>query len=109
MRSSTIDGETYRFAPGDYGCIKVGTLHAWRNPGTDPVRWLRMAAPQPKPHGLERDTFFQKDGALPGDGAPLDPADPGATSWATSTNRRSRRATKAGWWRPGSKACFSSG
>jgi len=74
---ATIDGKTYQFVPGDYGCIKVGTLHAWRNPGEDPLRWLRMAAPQPKPYGLERDTFFQKDGALPGEGAPLDPADTG--------------------------------
>jgi quercetin dioxygenase-like cupin family protein len=73
---ATINGETYRLAPGDYGCIKVGTLHAWRNSGSDAVRWLRMAAPQPKPQGLERDTFFQKDGRLPDDGAPLDPANP---------------------------------
>jgi len=72
----TIDGETYRLGPGDYGCVKVGTLHAWRNAGPDAVRWLRMAAPQPKPQGLERDTFFQKNGQLPGDGAALDPANP---------------------------------
>src|SRR5438128_1476004 len=56
----TINGETYRLAAGDFGCLKVGTLHAWRNPGSEAVRWLRMAAPQPKPQGLERDTFFQK-------------------------------------------------
>jgi len=72
----TIDSETYRLAAGDYGCLKVGTLHAWRNPGTDAVRWLRMAAPQPKPQGLERDTFFQKDGQPPEDGEALDPANP---------------------------------
>jgi mannose-6-phosphate isomerase-like protein (cupin superfamily) len=75
-----INGETYRLVPGDFGCIKVGTLHAWRNVGSEPVRWLRMAAPQPKPIGTERDTFFQKDGALPaGDpdaAATLDSAGP---------------------------------
>ena len=29
-----------------------------RRVGSSPVRWLQMAAPQPKPHGAERDTFF---------------------------------------------------
>ena len=71
-----VDTETYRLVPGDYGCLKVGTLHAWRNVGTDAARWLRMAAPQPKPQGLERDTFFQKGGVAPADGTPLDPANP---------------------------------
>jgi quercetin dioxygenase-like cupin family protein len=72
----TIEQQSFHLAPGDYGCLKVGTLHAWRNAGTDSARWLRMAAPQPKPHGLERDTFFKKGAAAPADGAPLDPADP---------------------------------
>ena len=71
-----INDQTYRFRQGDYGCIKVGTQHAWRNGGSEPVRWLRMAAPQPKPQGQERDTFFQKGGSLPGRGAALDPTDP---------------------------------
>jgi quercetin dioxygenase-like cupin family protein len=73
---TSINGESYRFGPGDFGCIKVGTLHAWRNAGEEQVRWLRMAAPQPKPFGAERDTFFKKDGVPPTDGAPLDPAQP---------------------------------
>jgi len=38
------------------------------------VRWLQMAAPQPKPPGHERDTFFVKDGSAPHDAAPLDPS-----------------------------------
>jgi len=71
-----INDQTYRFGPGDYGCLKVGTLHAWRNAGSTPLRWLRMAAPQPKPLGMERDTFFQRDGSAPADGSPLDPGDP---------------------------------
>lgn len=72
----SIGDETYRLVHGDYGCIKVGTPHAWRNAGAEPVRWLRHAAPQPKPQGMERDTFFLKNGPLPGEGAPLDPNDP---------------------------------
>ena len=49
---------SYLLRPGDYAAVKVGTPHAWRAAGTSPVRWLQMAAPQPKPHGAERDTFF---------------------------------------------------
>jgi quercetin dioxygenase-like cupin family protein len=67
-----INDQTYRLRSGDYGVVKVGTLHAWRNAGSTPVRWLQMAAPQPKPAGRERDTFFQKGGAAPTDGKPLD-------------------------------------
>ena len=60
----SIDEQTHRLGPGDYGAVKVGTVHAWRNAGPAPVRWLQMAAPQPKPDGKERDTFFLK-GAPP--------------------------------------------
>ena len=54
----TIDGTAHRLRAGDYGAVKVGTVHAWRAAGSAPVRWLQMAAPQPKPAGAERDTFF---------------------------------------------------
>jgi len=67
-----VDAEAYLVGPGDYGDIKVGTLHAWRNNGSAPVRWLQMAAPQPKPPGEERDTFFKKGGVSPSSAAPLD-------------------------------------
>jgi quercetin dioxygenase-like cupin family protein len=69
---ASINEQSYRFSPGDYGCIKVGTRHAWRNAGREPVRWLQMAAPQPKPRGQERDTFFDKASSIPIDAAPLD-------------------------------------
>jgi quercetin dioxygenase-like cupin family protein len=51
---------TWRLGPGDFGAFKVGTLHAWSSAGKRPVRWLQVAAPQPKPEGAERDTFFPK-------------------------------------------------
>jgi quercetin dioxygenase-like cupin family protein len=73
-----INGRTYRLVSGDYGCIKVGTPHAWHNAGPAPARWLQHAAPQPKPHGMERDTFFLKTGGgVADDAAPLDLDDPG--------------------------------
>lgn len=70
-----INNQTYRLKRGDYGVVKVGVLHAWHNAGPAPVRWLQMAAPQPKPRGKERDTFFQKGGSAPADGKPLDLGD----------------------------------
>ena len=66
-----VNGQAYRVRPGDFGAVKVGTVHAWRGVGTTPVRWLQMAAPQPKPPGRERDTFFLKDASVPADAAPL--------------------------------------
>jgi len=64
--------QSYRLKAGDYGVVKVGKLHAWRNTGTAPVRWLQMNAPQPKPAGKERDTFWQKGAKAPSDARPLD-------------------------------------
>jgi quercetin dioxygenase-like cupin family protein len=69
-----INGTSYRLRAGDYGALKVGTPHAWRTAGAAPVRWLQMAAPQPKPEGAVRDTFFAADRTLPAAGEPLDPA-----------------------------------
>jgi quercetin dioxygenase-like cupin family protein len=71
----SIDRESYLVGPGDFGAFKVGTPHGWRQAGNDPVRWLQMAAPQPKPAGKERDTFFLKDRSIPDAAKPLDPAD----------------------------------
>ena len=40
-----LNDQAYRLRAGDYGAVKVGTLHAWRNAGSAPVRWFQMAAP----------------------------------------------------------------
>lgn len=70
-----IAGTSYRLRAGDYAAVKVDTPHAWRAEGQAPVRWLQMAAPQPKPPGAERDTFFPRGSRAaayrPADGAPL--------------------------------------
>ena len=71
----TIASASYRLGAGDYAAVKVGTPHAWRTAGSQPVRWLQMAAPQPKPSGSERDTFFPKERTVPSEAAPLDLAD----------------------------------
>jgi quercetin dioxygenase-like cupin family protein len=71
----SVNDQAYLLGPGDFGALKVGTPHAWRNAGTSPVRWLQMAAPQPKPQGKERDTFFPKNGRIPAEATPLDASD----------------------------------
>lgn len=68
----TIDGVAHLLEAGDFGVVKVGSVHGVRAVGGAPVRWLQMAAPQPKPVGAERDTFFPKDHAVPLSGPPLD-------------------------------------
>src|SRR5580658_605669 len=55
-----VADRSWRLGPGDFGAFKVGTVHAWSNVGQQPVRWLQVAAPQPKPEGAERDTFFPR-------------------------------------------------
>jgi quercetin dioxygenase-like cupin family protein len=60
-----INGSSYHVSAGDYAAVKVGSPHAWRAIGSTPVRWLQMAAPQPKPVGAERDTFFLKERSIP--------------------------------------------
>lgn len=71
----TIDGSSVKLGAGDYGAMKVGTPHAWRAVGDETVRWLQVNAPQPKPAGAERDTFFLKDRRVASDAQPLDLTD----------------------------------
>ncbi|HLQ78803.1 MAG TPA: cupin domain-containing protein [Terriglobia bacterium] len=73
-RAVVMIGEnTHLLGPGDYGAIKVGTIHAWRNAGSESLRWLQMAAPQPKTNDDVKDTWFLKGGKIPTEGKPFDP------------------------------------
>ena len=60
-----FDQRAFELEAGDFGAIKVGTVHAWRNIGTTPLRWLQISMPQPKPEGQERDTFVARGGQAP--------------------------------------------
>jgi quercetin dioxygenase-like cupin family protein len=68
----TVNGSSYLLGPGDYAAVKVGAPHGWSAAGNVPVRWLQMAAPQPRPAGSEPDTFFLKDRAVATSAARLD-------------------------------------
>jgi mannose-6-phosphate isomerase-like protein (cupin superfamily) len=71
----SLEGQAYHLRQGDLGAIKVGQVHAWRNVGSEPIRWFQMAAPQPKPAGGWQDTYFLKDGTAAAEGKPLDVSD----------------------------------
>jgi quercetin dioxygenase-like cupin family protein len=68
----TIAGASYHLAAGDFAAVKVGTEHAWNAVGPSRARWLQMAAPQPKPVGAERDTFFPRNRTAPAQAPRLD-------------------------------------
>lgn len=44
----TIGTASYRVSTDDFGLVMVGTPHAWTNPGDQPLRVLRVKAPQPR-------------------------------------------------------------
>ena len=46
----------FRLREGDYGAVPVGAAHAWRNDGSEPVRWAEMLAPQAR-LGSDGDTW----------------------------------------------------
>ncbi|HKZ70048.1 MAG TPA: cupin domain-containing protein [Anaerolineales bacterium] len=68
-----IGEQAYTLGPGCFGLISTGVRHAWRNAGDQPVRWLEMQAPQPRPVDGGRDTFFV-GGEAPTQGTPPDAA-----------------------------------
>jgi mannose-6-phosphate isomerase-like protein (cupin superfamily) len=61
--------------PGHFGLISTGVPHGWRNAGEQPVRWLEMQAPQPRPIEYGQDTFFV-GGDVAKQAAPPDRQDP---------------------------------
>jgi quercetin dioxygenase-like cupin family protein len=71
-----IGDTAVRLRAGDYGALRVGTVHGWRNVGGGRLRWLQMQAPQPKPAGAERDTFFPRGARVPESAEPPGAAPP---------------------------------
>jgi quercetin dioxygenase-like cupin family protein len=78
-----LGGQIYGLRPNDFGFAPIGIAHSWHNPGTEPARWLRMRAPQPRPIGKAVGTYplpgaFAADSAagLRADARPVDELDP---------------------------------
>jgi quercetin dioxygenase-like cupin family protein len=53
----TLGGQTYRLRENDFGFAPIGIAHSWHNAGTEPARWLRVRAPQPRPVGEAAGTY----------------------------------------------------
>ena len=43
-----MQGASLSLKPGDFGVVPIGVPHAWRNVSDEPVRWIRIRAPQPR-------------------------------------------------------------
>jgi len=53
-----VDRDVRRVGPGSFVTVPPGVMHDFRNPGTDPARWLGIASPA----GLDR--YFEEILAL---------------------------------------------
>jgi mannose-6-phosphate isomerase-like protein (cupin superfamily) len=73
------DEGAFLLAAGDYGVVGVGAPHAWRNAGSQPVRWAEMTAPQPRA-GAQH-TFIVPDRPAADRAVPLDVRDPRTRSF----------------------------
>ncbi len=58
-------GEHIRLPTDGYALIGTAVPHAVRNAGSKPARWFEILAPQPKPAGALKDSYFTGDGAWP--------------------------------------------
>src|SRR5712692_6354506 len=56
--TAQIGDKTYELGPGNFGLIRTGVPHAWRNANGQSARWLEMQAPQPRPVEYGNDTIF---------------------------------------------------
>jgi len=75
------DEGAFLLEPGDYGVVAVGAPHAWRNVGSQPVRWAEMTAPQPRSD--TRHTFIVEERGTPPSPARLDVRDPRTRSFGS--------------------------
>ena len=55
-----IGDQAHLLSPGHFALISTGVKHAFRNASGQPIRWLEMQAPQPRPIDAQAggDTFF---------------------------------------------------
>jgi quercetin dioxygenase-like cupin family protein len=76
-----IADKRYALGPEDFALMPYAAAHAWRNPGTETVRLLRVQTPQPRPVGGRGawgvfdapDLAVPLDGTRPWEGDPAKP------------------------------------
>lgn len=71
-----IDGQRHALVRDDFGFAPFATPHAWVNPYDEPVRWMRVRAPQPRRIAAAAGTYARRDLPLPETGRPVDEQDP---------------------------------
>jgi quercetin dioxygenase-like cupin family protein len=71
-----LAGTRYRLVEDDFGFVPVAVPHAWSNPGTAAVRWLRTRSPQPRAIGERTGTYPSQEAGVPTDGRPITEAGP---------------------------------
>lgn len=71
-----IDGQRFELVTDDFGFVPVATPHAWANPFDEPVRWLRVRAPQPRTIGRTTATYAHGQQDVPRGGRRVDEQDP---------------------------------
>ena len=64
----SIADQSFELRPGDFGFAPLGYPHAWRNPTDEPLSWLRLRAPSPRPIGDTFATYPVPDLGLPESG-----------------------------------------
>ena len=67
----SIGDSSYQLGPGDFGYVPLAYPHAWGNSFTEPLRWLRVRSPQPRPIGDRHGTYPSRDVAVPTSGRPV--------------------------------------
>ena len=66
-----IADAAYELCEGDFGFAPLGYPHSWSNPFDEPLQWLRVRSPQPRPIGTRDGTYPMTDLASPGSGRPI--------------------------------------
>jgi mannose-6-phosphate isomerase-like protein (cupin superfamily) len=60
--SLRLGGFDYALAAGDFGVVPMAVPHSWANTSDEPVRWLRVRAPQPRDVDDETQGTYLCDG-----------------------------------------------
>lgn len=67
----SIGDTSYEIREGDFGFVPIAYPSAWNNPGPEPLRFLRVRSPQPRPIGDGYADYAYPELAVPTSGRPV--------------------------------------